>query len=51
MFFQMFLVININFLLSHQNKTPKTDPKMLKEGAVTATVRHALSFTQKNRIL
>ena len=28
---QMVLLPNINFLISKQNKTPKIDPKMLKQ--------------------
>ena len=46
---QMVLLPNINFLISKQNKTPKIDPKMLKQQAGIATFRHTLSFTQTNR--
>ena len=37
---------NVNFLISKQNKTPKIDPKMLKQQAGIAILRHVLSFTQ-----
>ena len=47
----MVLPSNINFLISKQNKTPKVDPKMLKQKAGTAVLRHALSFTQTKRDL
>ena len=46
---QMVLLPNINFLISKQNKTPKIDPKMVKQQAGIATFRHTLSFTQTNR--
>ena len=46
---QMVLLPNINFLISKQNKTPKIDPKVVKQQAVIASFRHALSFTQTNR--
>ena len=48
---QMVLLANINFLISKQNKTPKIDPKVLKQQAGIATCRHTLSFTQTNRAL
>ena len=48
---QMVLLPNINFLISKQNKTPKIDPKMVKQQAGIATFRHTLSFTQTNRAL
>ena len=51
MLFQTALHSNINFLISKQNKTPKIDPKMLKQQAGIAIFRHALSFTQINRTL
>ena len=41
----------INFLINKQNKTPKIDPKMLKQYAGIAILRHVLSFTQTNRAL
>ena len=34
-----------------QNKTPKTDPKIVKQQTSIAIIRHALSFTQANRAL
>ena len=37
---QMVLLPNINFLISKKNKTPKVDPKMVKEQAGIATFRH-----------
>ena len=48
---QMVLLANINFLISKQNKTPKIDPKVLKQQAGIATCRHTLSFTQTNKAL
>ena len=48
---QMVLLPNINFLISKQNKTPKIDPKMLKQQAGISIFRHALSFTEANRAL
>ena len=46
---QMVLLPNINSLISKQNKTPKIDPKMLKQQAGIATFRHTLSFAKTNR--
>ena len=46
---QMVLLPNINFLISIQKKTPKIDPKMVKQLAGISTFRHTLSFTQTNR--
>ena len=40
---QMVLLPNINFLTSTQNKTPKIDPKMLKQQAGIAILRHTVS--------
>ena len=48
---QMVLLPNINFLISKQNKTPKIDPKMLKQQAGIVTFRHTLFFTQTSRAL
>ena len=48
---QMVLLLNINFLISKQNKKPKIDPKMVKQQAGIVTFRHTLSFTQTNRDL
>ena len=48
---QMVLLPNINFSIGKQNKTPKIDPKMVKQQVGIATFRHALSFTQTNRAL
>ena len=39
---------NINFLISKQNKAPKTVPKILKQYAGIAILRYVLSFTQTN---
>ena len=41
----------INFLISKENKAPKIDPKLLKQKAVIAILRHALSFTQTKKSL
>ena len=43
---QIVLHPNINFLISKQNKATKTNPKMLKQQAGIAILRHVLSFTQ-----
>ena len=43
---QIVLLLNINFLITKQNKTPK-----IKQWAVIAILRHVLSFTQTNRAL
>ena len=48
---QMVLLPNIYSLISKQNKTPKIDPKMLKQQAGIAIFTHTLSFTQTNRDL
>ena len=48
---QMVFLPHINFLVSKQNKTPKIDPKMVKQQAGIATFRNTLSFTQTNRAL
>ena len=48
---QMVLHPNITFLISKQNKAPKTDTKMLKQQAGVAILGHVLSFTQTNRTL
>ena len=47
----MVLHPNINFLISKQNKTPKIDPKMLKQYVGIAILRDVLSFTQTDRAL
>ena len=44
----MVLHPNINLLLSKQSKTLKIDPKMLKQQAGIAILRHILCFTQTN---
>ena len=38
-------------LISRQNKSPKIDPKMLKQLSGIAIFRHALSFTQTNSLI
>ena len=46
---QTVLLPNINFLISKQNKTQKSDPKMLKHQAGIAIFRKVQSFTQTNK--
>ena len=41
---------NINLLISKQNKALKIDPKMLKQYAGIAILRHVLSFTQQTKL-
>ena len=41
----------INFLIGKQNKAPKIDPKMLKQQAGNAILRHFLSLTQTKKAL
>ena len=48
---QMALLPNINFLISKQNETPKIYPKMLKQQARIAILRHVLSFIRTIRAL
>ena len=48
---QIVLHQNINFLISKQYKTPKIDPKILKQQAGIAILSRVLSFTQTNRAL
>ena len=44
----MILLPNINFFISKQSKTPKIDPKRLKQqtGIAIFIFRHALLFAQ-----
>ena len=48
---QTVLLPDVNFLIIKQNKKSKTDPKILRQYAGIAILRHVMSFTQANRAL